>query len=308
MNIYEDALAKLRKAGKIAKVPKDVLAILEVPAKEIHVALPLKMNSGRVAIFKGFRVQHNNWRGPYKGGIRFHPRVDLEEVKSLALWMTIKCAVVDIPFGGAKGGVEVNAKKLSEEELERLTRVYTRAISGDIEPDVDVPAPDVNTNAKIMGWIRDEYERVTGDKRLGVVTGKVVNEGGIEGREEATGLGGFYTLRSLFDVVGLPDNPTVAIQGFGNVGANLARYLFKNGYRVVAASDSRGGIYLESGKSFDVEAVIKCKGEGGKIAVCYCVDGVCDLQNKIKFKGRDVTNEELLELPVDMWCRRLWKM
>ena len=276
-----------------------MLELLEKPNKEINVFFPVKLDSGKIEIFKGYRVQHNNWRGPYKGGIRYHPMVDLDETCALALWMTIKCAVVDVPFGGAKGGVEVDPKKLSRSELESMTRAYMRAIASDIGPTIDIPAPDVNTNAQVMGWMRSEYQKVTQDNSLGVVTGKDTRNGGIEGREEATGLGGYLVLSSLIRKIELPKNPTVAIQGFGNVGSNIAKYLFENGFRIVALSDSRGGIYLRRGQ-FDVLAVRKCKEEGGRIAGCYCVNSVCDLGNKLKFDGRDVTNEEILELPVDI--------
>ena len=304
MNIYDDALEKLKRAAAKAEVSGEVLALLERPQKEVHVNFPVRRDRGRVESFVGYRVCHNNWRGPYKGGIRYHPNVDLDEVRSLALWMTIKCAVVDIPFGGSKGGVIVDPKSLSEAELENLTRSFTRSIASDIGPNVDVPAPDVNTNAKVMSWMRDEYEKATGDKSLAAVTGKAVEEGGIEGREEATGLGGFYILKKFMEKMNLPKNPTVAIQGFGNVGANLAKYLYKapigGGFRVVALSDSKGGIFIDSGKSLDVFAVEKCKQEGGKVAGCYCVNSVCDIKNREKFNGRDITNEEILELPVDI--------
>jgi glutamate dehydrogenase (NADP+) len=298
MNIYQDALYKLKEAGKLAGISPVVLELLEKPNKEINVFFPVKLDDGKTLIFKGYRVQHNNWRGPYKGGIRYHPMVDLDETCALALWMTIKCAVVDIPFGGAKGGVEVDPKKLSKSELESLTRAYMRAIAWDIGPTVDIPAPDVNTNAQIMGWMKSEYQKVTQDNSLGVITGKDIRSGGIEGREEATGLGGYLVLSSLIRKIKLPKNPTVAIQGFGNVGSNIARHLFENGFRIVALSDSKGGIYLRKGQ-FDIAAVIKCK-EGSRIAGCYCVNSVCDLGNKLKFDGRDVTNEEVLELPVDI--------
>ncbi len=261
MNIYQDALDKLREAAKLGKIPQLILELLEKPNKEINVFFPVELDNGRVEIFKGYRVQHNNWRGPYKGGIRYHPMVDLDEIRALALWMSVKCAVIDIPFGGAKGGVEVDPKKLSRSELERLTRAYTRAIASDIGPTRDVPAPDVNTNAQIMGWMRSEYQKMTQDSSLGVITGKDTNAGGIEGREEATGLGGYLVLSSLTRKIKLPKNPTVAIQGFGNVGSNIAKYLFENGYRVVALSDSKGGIYLRGGQ-LDVLAVEKCKKEG----------------------------------------------
>jgi glutamate dehydrogenase (NADP+) len=174
-----------------------------------------------------------------------------------------------------------------------------RAIASDIGPTVDVPAPDVNTNAQIMSWMRSEYQKVTQDSSLGVITGKDTKNGGIEGREEATGFGGYLVLSSLIRKIKLPKNPTVAIQGFGNVGSNIAKYLSENGFRIVALSDSRGGIYLRKGQ-FDIVAVIKCKKEGGKIAGCYCVGSVCNPGNKLKFDGRDVTNEEILELPVDI--------
>ncbi len=276
--------------------------------RTIKVTLPMKMDDGALAVFTGYRSQHNNIRGPYKGGLRFHPQVSMDEVKALSFWMTIKNAVVDVPFGGAKGGITVDPKKLSEKELEALTRLFTRRIADCIGPELDVPAPDVNTNSKIMSWIADEYEKklkgqksklkTTEGEFLAVVTGKPVGQGGIEGRTEATGLGGFFVLEKLVKKLNLKKPLSVAIQGFGNVGSHLAVLLHQNGYRVVALSDSGGAIYDRSNKGFNIELVKACKLERGLIANCYCIGTVCDLAKK-QADGL-LSNEKLLELPVDI--------
>jgi len=258
------------------------------------------MDDGRVKTFRGFRVQHNNIRGPYKGGLRYHPRVDMDEAKALAFWMTMKCAIVDVPFGGGKGGIAVNPKELSEGELERLTREFARKLAPVIGPDKDVPAPDVNTNAKIMDWIREEYEAVTHTKAPAVVTGKSIEHGGSQGRSEATGAGGALALQSILKTLGRdPRGMTVAIQGFGNVGSHLARYLKKMGCVIVALSDSKGGLYIPRGIA-DLDAVEACKEKSGRIAGCYCVGSVCDLSNMESLGGKDIQPEDTLTLPVDI--------
>jgi glutamate dehydrogenase (NADP+) len=256
-------------------------------------------------------VQHNNFRGPYKGGIRFHPNVSLEEVQALSLWMAMKCAVADLSLGGSKGGIVVDPKLLSTGELERLSRGYARAIADCIGPDTDVPAPDVNTNGVIMGWMVDEFIKTI--KAQGVkiskkqkeffsstFTGKLIKDGGSEGREEATGKGGLYVLQAVLEKLKLKDSKTdskkqltVAVQGFGNVGYNMAKFLFEAGFIVVAVSDSKGGVYVESG--INPELTLACKKKTGMLAGCYCSGSVCDVQ-----KGKQITNEELLELPVDI--------
>jgi len=236
-------LEQLREAAKIAKISPNVMAQLFLPQRVVEVNFPVKMDSGKIEFFHGYRVQHNNWRGPYKGGIRFHPEVDMEEVKTLAFLMTLKCAVVSIPFGGGKGGVTVNPKELSSKELERLTRGYTRAIADVIGPKKDVPAPDVYTDARIMAWIFDEYSKVVGKKTPAIVTGKPLALGGSCGRDVATALGGVYVLQKVLEEIGLAGKKlTVAVQGFGNAGFNIAKFLYERGHKILAVSDSTSAI------------------------------------------------------------------
>jgi glutamate dehydrogenase (NADP+) len=287
-DIFESALIPLREAAKKAKIDPKIVEVLSHPQKILQVSIPVAMDDGTLKIFQGYRVQHNNSRGPYKGGIRYHPKVDLEEQKALALWMTIKTAVVDIPFGGGKGGIVVNPKELTEYELEKLTRGYTRAIFDEIGPSKDVPAPDVGTNSKIMDWICDEYSKIKGERTLAVVTGKSQAFGGSQGREEATALGGFYVLKVLLKKLGLKMPLTCAIQGFGNVGVHMAEILENEGFKIVALSDSKGGIYTKNGLS--VKIVKNCKKEKGTFVGCYEAD------NQVK----DVSSQELLEVPCDI--------
>lgn len=274
----------------------DVLEILSHPERVIEVAVPVKMDDGSLKVFDGYRVQYNSARGPYKGGIRYHPQIDINEVKALAFWMAIKCAVVDIPFGGSKGGITVDPKKLSEGELERLTRSFTRVIAQFIGPKVDVPAPDVNTNPKIMDWIVDEYSKFTGKSAPAVVTGKSLENGGSLGRTAATGQGGFYALRETAKKLKLkPGETTVAIQGFGNVGYHMAKLVHQAGYKVIAVSDSHGAIFDKRGLGMDPDNIMKTKKERGLIGGCYCVGSVCDCENYT-----EISNEELLEIKTDV--------
>jgi glutamate dehydrogenase/leucine dehydrogenase len=278
------------------KSVEDLFKILEKPQREIKVYLPLKRESGEIEIFEGYRIQHNNFLGPYKGGIRYFPEVNEDEIKTLAFLMTIKCALVGLPLGGAKGGIKVDPKILSEKELENLSREYVRKIYDFIGPDKDIPAPDVNTNAKIMDWMTDEYLKISNSKDIklkATFTGKSIQNDGSEGREEATGKGGEIILERFVEKMNLQKPLTVAIQGFGNVGYNLAKFLYQKGYKLVALSDSKGGIYSEEG--FNPELVMECKKEKGTISGCYCVGSVCDSN-----LGRDISNEELLELDVDI--------
>ncbi len=306
-NPFENAMRQLENAAQYIKGRS--IDILKQPQREIHVNIPVVMDDGSLKIFQGYRVQYNNARGPYKGGIRFHPAVDLSEVKALAFWMAIKCAVADLPLGGGKGGIIVDPKTLSEKELERLSRGYARAIADVIGPDKDVPAPDVNTNGVIMGWMKDEYVKAENQKskvesqqekeRLrATFTGKLIKDGGSEGREEATGLGGLYVLKAIlskrndkFQITN--DKLTVAVQGFGNVGYNIAKFLIDAGMTVVAVSDSKGGIYVPDG--INPALTLECKKKNGYLAGCYCSGSVCDLA-----KGKPISNEALLELPVDI--------
>ncbi|MFA5933490.1 MAG: Glu/Leu/Phe/Val dehydrogenase [Microgenomates group bacterium] len=295
-NPFENALSVVEAAAKKAKISAEDLEHLSNPHRLAKVTLHLKRDTGKTQIVHGYRVQHNDWLGPYKGGIRYHQQVDLDEVKALALWMTIKNAVVDVPFGGGKGGIEIDPRTLSKKELENLTREFVKHIAPIIGPNVDVPAPDVNTNAEIMAWFADEYSKIIGKKTPAVVTGKPINQGGSEGREEATGLGGFYVLEELIKKMKMKKPITVAIQGFGNVGSFLADLCFQNGYNVIALSDSKGGIYEPNNLGFNVESVKKCKKDTGSLRNCYCQGDVCEIAKK----GCFISNEELLELPVDI--------
>lgn len=299
-NPWQRALLQLKSAARQTKLSPLLLARLSNPDKVIEVSLPMKLDNGEVKVFQGYRVQHNNIRGPYKGGLRYHQKVETDEVKALALWMTIKNALIDVPFGGGKGGIAVDPKTLSEKELEGLTRLFTQKISNIIGPDKDIPAPDVNTNPKIMGWIVDEYSKIVGADSPAVVTGKPLDKGGSEGRAEAAGLGGVFCLLSALKRLGRsPKGMTVVIQGFGNVGTFLAKFLDKEGFNIVALSDSRGGIYIPDGIK-DIGEVERCKRETGLLAGCYCVGSVCDLKNKKKLGGKDISSESILELPVDI--------
>ena len=253
--------------------------------------------------YTAYRSQHNNALGPYKGGIRFHPQVNESEVKALSLWMSLKCSIAGIPYGGGKGGVMVDPKRVSMRELEEISRAYARFLTPFIGEKVDVPATDVNTNPQIMAWMLDEYERKVGYKAPGTFTGKPLEIGGSQGRTKATGYGGVLAMQFLLDSLKSKDKYewtnkpksqiTVAIQGFGNVGYYFARIASDLGYKVVAVSDSKGGVYVESG--LDPDATWACKQEKGSLAGCYCVGGVCDL-----YKGKIITNDELLALPVDI--------
>jgi glutamate dehydrogenase/leucine dehydrogenase len=280
---FEIALAQLEKAAALGKFEKQKIERLKVTDRYVEVAIPVVMDDGRQKIFTGFRSQHNNSRGPYKGGIRYHQQVSLDEVKALSFWMTFKNAVVDVPFGGGKGGIIVNPKELSLGELERLSRGYVQKMYLLFGPTLDVPAPDVNTNGQIMLWMLGEYEKLTGQKAPATFTGKPVEAGGSEGREEATGFGGGIVMReALKGLPGLSGEATVAIQGFGNVASFFARAAQDLGLKVVAVSDSRGGIYAPAGLDIaQVEAHKKQTGAVKDFPAC-----------------QNITNEELLELPV----------
>lgn len=274
-NVFENALNQIRRAASLAQINEEVLTLLSIPMREVRVAIPVKMDDGSLHIFEGFRVQHNDWRGPFKGGIRYHHQVDIHEVKALATWMTFKCAVSGIPMGGGKGGVVVNPKELSVAELENLTRGWVRSMSGVIGPEIDVPAPDVNTTPREMDWIADEFGHPA------VVTGKTISAGGSAGRGTATATGGYYVLETLMEKLFLePEMRSVAIQGFGNAGRMMAEILHRHEWKVVAVSDSGGGVYNPEG--LDITALGAHK------------DSTRSVQD---FAGaKNITNEELLEL------------
>ncbi len=286
-NAFENAMAQLEKVSQIknSKNNFDGLIIrLREPDHDIRVSIPVTMDDGSLKTFEGYRVEHNNALGPYKGGIRYHPLTEINEVKALAFWMTLKCAVVGIPMGGGKGGITVDPKDLSKGELERLSRGWVRALSDVLGPYKDVPAPDVNTTPEIMSWMADEYSKITGDKTGAAFTGKPIDKGGSEGRGAATGLGGFYVFESLRAEVGLPQKCNVVIQGFGNVGSHAAKIFHEHGHTIIAVSDSKNAIYNENG--LDLKAVETHKKNTG---------GLKDYPG-----GRSITNKELLELPCDL--------
>jgi len=247
-SIYEEALKPLREAAQLLNVRPDVFEAIANPQRTLIVTLPVKLDSGEVKTFTGFRVQHNDARGPAKGGIRYHPDVTLDEVQALALWMTMKNAVVGIPYGGAKGGIRCNPKELSSHELERLTRSYSAAIACFIGPDKDIPAPDVGTNSQIMGWFADEYYKLAQHNVASVITSKPLAIGGSKGREAATGRGLFFIAQEASRQLGIPlKGSRVSIQGFGNVARYIAKDLHQAGSQIVAVSDSTGGIYNPRG-------------------------------------------------------------
>ncbi len=284
-NPFDLAQAQLRRVGDTFEVDPNLIQILSYCKKGVEVSVPVQMDDGTVQAFQGYRVIHNMTRGPAKGGIRYHPAVTLDEVKALAMWMTWKCALMGLPFGGAKGGVICDPKLLSLGEKERLTRRYTTEIINEIGPVKDIPAPDVGTDAQVMAWIFDTYSMNVGHSVLGVVTGKPLAVGGSVGRDGATARGLLYCIRTALQKQGsrLADT-RVAIQGFGNVGSNLALLLSEEGVRVVAVSDSGGGIHNAYG--LDVAAAIAYKAEHGAL------EG---------FPGADaITNEELIEIDCDV--------
>ncbi len=298
MNFFKQALIPLKKAAKIINLDKNLFNVLANPDRVIELNIPFKRDSGELDLIKGYRVQYNNFLGPYKGGLRFHSKVDMDEVKALGFWMMIKNALIGVPFGGGKGGLQIDPKNLSKAELERLTREFTRQLAPNIGEQIDVPAPDINTNSMIMDWIADEYSKVTGKNSKAVVTGKSIDNGGSLGREEATGMGGFLVLEQLVKKLNLKKPLTVAVQGFGNVGSNIARILYLNGYKVVGVSDIKGGIYDAREEGFNIDLVKECRLEKGVLAGCYCVGSVCDLAKK--YDEGIINNREILELPVDI--------
>ncbi len=282
----------LQKIALLANLSPAEMHRMETPD---HIHRATLVVSGKE--YPAWRVQFNNARGPYKGGIRFHPQVSEEEVTNLSFWMTLKTAVADIPLGGAKGGVRVNPKELTLSEVEELSRAYIRAFYKVIGPAQDIPAPDVYTTPQIMSWMRDEYEQLVGHPAPGVITGKPLEQGGSLVRDIATALGGVYVLEQALEKLGLAGK-RVAIQGFGNAGMNAAKLLAKRGYTIVAISDSKGGVYNEEG--IDPEKAEEIKQAGGMLG-CYCLGKVCRAED-IPQNGscRYVSNEELLELDVDI--------
>ena len=284
LNPFNIAQRQLDEAAEILNLEPGIHALLREPIRELHVALPVRMDDGSVKVFKGFRVQYNDARGPTKGGIRFHPAETIDTVRALAAWMTWKTAVVDIPLGGGKGGIICNPKEMSPTELERLSRAYIRQVGRILGEEVDIPAPDVYTNPQIMAWMMDEYSFIRGYNVPGVITGKPIPLGGSAGRGDATARGGMFCTREAGKVLGIElKGATTAIQGYGNAG-QFAHLLGEEllGLKVVAVSDSRGGILNPDG--FEAKAVMEHKNNTGAVK---------------GFPGaREITNEELLELDV----------
>ncbi len=251
MNAFDNAMKQLDRAAALMELDAATLAKLKTPDAIHHFDLEVKMDDGATKKFPAYRVQWNRARGPYKGGIRYAPVVDLDEVKALSFWMAIKTAVVGIPLGGGKGGIVVDPKALSVGELERLTRAFARALAPHVGPDLDVPAPDMNTSGREMGWFLDEYEKTIGRSAPGVVTGKPLALGGSLGRDAATGRGGFDLLDDVLRRVGITGKARIAVQGYGNVGAWFAKLAQEDGHAVVAVSDSKGGVYAPDGVDLD---------------------------------------------------------
>ncbi len=264
LNPYTMAVQQFELAAEKLKLSEDMREILRQPKRELVVNFPVRLDSGRIKTFTGYRVQHNLNRGPAKGGIRYSPDVTLDEVKALAMWMTWKCAVVGIPYGGAKGGVICDPKSMTPAELERMTRRYTTEISGIIGPHSDIPAPDVNTNSQVMAWMMDTYSMHAGFSVPAVVTGKPLSIGGSEGRNDATATGVLFVTRQAAKRLGMPlKGARVSIQGYGNAGSIAARLFHNEGCKIVAVSDTQGGIYNESG--LDPAAVLRHKQERGTV-------------------------------------------
>lgn len=285
---YENVIAVMEEAMDKGNIDKYMFDILRNPQRETKVYLPVEMDNGTIKVFEGYRVQHSNIRGPFKGGIRFHQDCTLNEVKALATWMSLKCAVVNIPYGGAKGGIKVDPKTLSRRELCKLTRRYTYAIEPIIGADTDIPAPDVNTNAQTMAWVLDTYSMLKGKPSPGVVTGKPIELGGSKGRNSATGRGVVISTKLLLKEEGKELTGTrVAVQGMGNVGANAARIFYNRDAKVVAVSDVSGGLYCEDG--LDIHDISHFIEDGTKLLEDYNMPGV-----------QHITNEEILTCDCDV--------
>lgn len=285
MSTFTDASGRLEAAIDHAGVSPDTIERLKLPKSVLKVSIPVRMDDGRLEVFAGYRVRYDDTRGPTKGGVRFHPDVDADEVQSLAFWMTFKCAALGLPFGGGKGGVAVDPKQLSTSELERLSRGYISAVADVIGPDVDIPAPDVATNAMVMGWMMDQYAIIKRRIEPGVVTGKPVSMGGSLGRDTATGDGAWHVIKTLLpDLLPDTESATVAIQGFGNAGQVLAQRLHEAAHKVVAISDSKVALHHEEG--IDIPAARAAKADGALKA-----DG-----------AKEIDPQELLALEVDLLC------
>ena len=283
MNPYENAIKQFEEVAKRLHIEEWIINRLKKPERELAVNFSLRLDSGDIINVSGYRVQHCSVLGPTKGGIRYHQDVSLDEVRALSMWMTWKCSVCDLPYGGAKGGVCIDPKKLSKTEIERLTREFTRKIADFIGPEKDIPAPDVYTNAQVMDWMQDEYSKIVGKDVKAIVTGKSIANGGIVGRETATGRGDFFVLQRFLERTGNKAE-RVAIQGFGNAGRNMAKFLADAGFKIVAVSDSKGGCFKAEG--LNIEELIAWKMQNGSV---------------VGFESTEkISNAELLELDVDV--------
>lgn len=286
--LFENASSRLEAALEHVRVSDDTLERLTHPKSVLKVSIPVRCDDGSLQTFRGYRVRYDDSRGPTKGGIRYHPEVNVDEVVALAFFMTFKCAVLNLPYGGGKGGVTVNPKEISMLELERLSRGYIDAIADFIGPDVDIPAPDVYTNELVMGWMMDQYSKIHRRIEPAVITGKPLVMGGSVGRGTATADGAFHVIEALPpELFSIDSAPTVAVQGFGNAGSFLAKRLHDNGYKVVAVSDSSGGVH--SGSGLDVEVARKVKAQSGSLIAEEFGAGI-----------ETITNDELLALDVDI--------
>ena len=285
---YQNYLKQLKKAKEILGLNENVFERLKYPHRVLEIFIPVKMANGKIKIFRGFRSQFNNDLGPYKGGIRYHPKVTRDEVIALSAWMVLKCALVGIPLGGGKGGIICDPKKLSKDELEQLSRGYIRGLFKYFGPNLDIPAPDVGTNSQIMAWMLDEYEKLVQIHAPGVITGKPITLGGSKGRDKATAAGGFYLVQKLIKKLSLkPQNLKVAIQGAGNAGSNVALMFHQAKFAVIAISDSKGAIIKKRKYgNLDPKKILSWKKKTGSV---------------IDYPGtRTISNEKLLELPVDI--------
>ena len=262
-SLLDNALVRLDEAAAHLNIDADVIEKLKFPRETTKVRLMIRMDDGSRKSFLAWRCRYDDTRGPTKGGIRFHPDATIDEVETLAFWMTFKCAVMNLPYGGGKGAVQVDPRKLSKAEVERLSRAYIQAFARIIGPDRDIPAPDVYTNSMIMGWMADEYAQIVGQAEPAVITGKPIALGGSLGRGDATARGGYYLVRHLAKDLGLATNMRVAIQGFGNAGQHIARLLASDGHKIVAVSDSEGAVYAAAG--LDLDALFAAKNEGHSV-------------------------------------------
>jgi glutamate dehydrogenase/leucine dehydrogenase len=296
---FQDFLSLLEESAKMNKIDEKIIQKLSAPENILDKQVEVKMDNGEMKTFHMYRVQYSSVRGPYKGGIRFHPEVDLDEVKALSALMSIKCAVVNIPLGGGKGGVTINPKDYSDSEIERVSRAWSRVMHDFIGPDKDIPAPDMYTNPQIMAYMMDEYEKISGKYSPASFTGKPLELGGSEGRGSATAQGGIYVLEEYIKISGLdPRKTRVAIQGFGNAGSHAAFILHSLGYKIVAVSDSRGGLYSDAG--LDPYQIHEVKNKKGSVTGLYCEGTVCNVADLHRDNVTVLDSKEILEVDCDV--------